>query len=79
MCMTHALLLGQAAPEPEAPVAVKKEEAAAPAAAGPSEDAHAVGLLDRLAGARHQRCWHPLQHPSKQIIRARCASRCFTQ
>lgn len=50
--MTHARLLGQAAAGHAAPVAVKKEEEAEPAAAGPSEDAHAVGLLDRLAGAR---------------------------
>ena len=53
MCVTHARLLGQAAAEPAAPLVVKKEEEAAPAAAGPSEDAHAMGLLDRLAGAQH--------------------------
>ena len=53
--LTCARLLGQAAAEPAAHVAVKKEEEEATAAARPSEDAHAVGLLDRLAGVRRQR------------------------
>lgn len=42
----------QAAAEPALlSAAVKAEEAEPASAAGPSEDAHAVGLLDRLAGA----------------------------
>jgi len=46
------LVSAQAAAEPAAlPGAVKAEEAEPASAAGPSEDAHAVGLLDRLAGA----------------------------